>query len=64
LGRASLEQAAATYEQAYRRDLSRVFYSSSKIRQLLTFPAPIRAGILSVLAAFPALTRQLMRITR
>lgn len=63
-GQESLEHAARTYEHNYRSGLGRVFDSSSKIRQLLSFPTPLRAGILSILAAFPALTRKIMRSTR
>lgn len=63
-GQESLQEVAESYEQAYRRELGRVFYSSSRIRQLLSFPAPIRAGILAILATFPALTRRIVRKTR
>ena len=63
-GQRSLQQAAEDYERTYRRDLSHVFHSSSRIRQLFNYPAPIRAGILSMLAAFPALTQRIIRKTR
>jgi flavin-dependent dehydrogenase len=63
-GQDSLQAAAEAYERAYRSDLGHVFHSSSRIRQLLNYPAPIRAGILSMLAAFPALTRRMVRSTR
>jgi flavin-dependent dehydrogenase len=63
-GQGSLQQASEDYEQVYRRDLSHVFHSSSRIRQLLNYPAPIRACILSMLTAFPALTRRMVHKTR
>jgi len=63
-GKRSLQDAAENYERAYRRELSHIFHSSSTIRSLFKFPAPIRAGILYTLAAFPALTRHMVRSTR
>jgi len=63
-GRQSLANAAETYARDYHRELGHVFHASSKIRHLLNYPAPIRMGILSVLAAFPALTRRMVCKTR
>lgn len=63
-GHGSLQRATEDYGRIYGRDLGYVFHSSSRIRQLLNYPAPIRAGILSMLAAFPALTRRMVRSTR
>lgn len=63
-GHGSLQQAGEDYERAYRRELMHVFKTSSKIRRLLGFPAPIRAGLLYALSSFPSVTRYLVRNTR
>ncbi|HVO64285.1 MAG TPA: FAD-dependent oxidoreductase [Terriglobales bacterium] len=63
-GNGTLQQAAQSYDRAYRHELSDIFQSSSRIRRLFTFPAPIRAGILYSLTMFPALTRRMIRNTR
>lgn len=63
-GRSSLQQAGEMYEATYRRDLMHVFQTSSIIRRLLGLPAPIRTGIVRLLAGFPALTGYMVRHTR
>jgi flavin-dependent dehydrogenase len=63
-GQNSLQQAGENYQHAYRRELMPVFNASAKIRRLLGFPAPIRAGLLYAFASFPALTRYMVRNTR
>ncbi len=63
-GHGSLEQAGEGYQRAYCREFMRVYSTSSNIRYLLGFPSPVRRGILSLLTAFPALTRYMVRKTR
>lgn len=63
-GEESLAQAGGDYDRRYRRELGHVFRSSSKIRRLLSYPAPLRAAVLSLLASFPVLTRRMVRNTR
>jgi menaquinone-9 beta-reductase len=63
-GNIPLDEAARNYQLQYRKQLSPVFRTSSKIRRLFTLPAPVRAGLLLLFENAPALTRHLVRKTR
>lgn len=60
----SLAQAANTYVREYQRRLAPVFRASSRVRNLLRFPAFVRKPAISVLQRTPALTRRLVQMTR
>jgi flavin-dependent dehydrogenase len=60
----TLEQAAANYQQAYKRDLVRVFRASSKLRRMLAVPHKIRKPFVFMLEKSPRITRYLVKKTR
>jgi flavin-dependent dehydrogenase len=60
----SLQEAARLYELLYMRRLAPVFRASSVLRRLLRVPGPIRRPAMSVLKHAPAMTRQIVRMTR
>ena len=60
----SLEPGLEAYRKAYAQRLARVFRNSSRLRNTLRWPKVIRKPVLSFLARTPALTRQLVRMTR
>jgi menaquinone-9 beta-reductase len=60
----SLGAAASEYSARYMRDLAPVFRASSRLRNLLQWPALVRRPVLSILQHTPAITRQLVRMTR
>lgn len=63
-GALSLERAAAGYEELYSKRLAPVFRASSVLRRLLQFPAVVRRPAMSLLQHTPAITRQIVRMTR
>ena len=63
-GSISLLEAAHNYRKTYERQLSPVFRTSSKIRQVLSWPESIRMPILRLLETAPAITRYLVSKTR
>jgi flavin-dependent dehydrogenase len=63
-GSASLAQSAHQYEQLYAERLAPVFWASSLLRSLLRMPKILRRPAMSVLQHTPAVTRQIVRITR
>jgi flavin-dependent dehydrogenase len=60
----SLDQAASEYCRLYKSRLAPVFRASSRLRRMLRWPAIIRKPALSLLQRTPALTRQLVKMTR
>lgn len=60
----SLEDAGAEYARRYRQNFGRVFWASRTLRRLLGWPEPIRRPALKLLAKFPAISRQLVKMTR
>ena len=60
----SLPDAAAQYRQLYEQSLLPVFRSSSKIRQMLKLPRPVRKPLMMLLENAPAITRYAVRKTR
>ena len=62
-GEVTLEQAASTYERAYRQELAPVFGAASHLRRLVALPRALRAPALRLLKS-PALARYLVRKTR
>jgi flavin-dependent dehydrogenase len=60
----TLPQAAAEYTRLYRRQLAPVFRASSQLRNFLRLPAVVRRPVMSILQRTPAITRQLVRMTR
>jgi len=63
-GSRTLVESAALYEQFYTRNLAPVFRASSVLRNLLRVPSIIRRPAMSLLQRTPALTRQIVRMTR
>lgn len=63
-GRCSLEHAIEGYAREYKRSLSGVFRASSYLRSLLRWPAAARKPALWFLERYPALAKQLVRMTR
>ena len=62
--RSSLQPAAAEYEREYRRRLAPVFRASSHLRDFFNLPGVFRRPVISLLRYTPAITRQLVRMTR
>ncbi|HEX8924702.1 MAG TPA: NAD(P)/FAD-dependent oxidoreductase [Terriglobales bacterium] len=63
-GACTLRRSAADYEELYMRRLAPVFRASSVLRNLLRVPSIIRRPAMSLLQHTPALTRQIVRMTR
>jgi flavin-dependent dehydrogenase len=63
-GACTLKESAALYEELYIRRLAPVFRASSVLRNLLRVPSIIRRPAMSLLQHTPALTRQIVRMTR
>ena len=63
-GACALKESAALYEQLYMRRLAPVFRASTVLRNLLRVPSIIRRPAMSLLQHTPALTRQIVRLTR
>jgi flavin-dependent dehydrogenase len=63
-GEVSLEDAAASYSRTYLQKLSPVFRASSMVRKFLGFPSLIRNPVMSLLQYTPAITSQLVKLTR
>ena len=63
-GECTLEAAAAEYSRRYRRQLAPVFRASSHLRNFLKLPGVVRRPVMSILQRTPAITRQLVRMTR
>jgi len=63
-GTCALKETAALYEGLYTRRLAPVFRASSVLRNLLRVPSIIRRPAMSLLQHTPALTRQIVRLTR
>ncbi len=63
-GKCSLTRATQVYRAAYMRRLAPVFRNSSRLRRMLGLPGLVRKPALSLLQRSPALTRQLVRMTR
>jgi len=61
---ASLSEAASQYRESYRESLLPVFRASSKIRQMLKLPRPVRKPLLTILENAPAIARYAVRKTR
>jgi flavin-dependent dehydrogenase len=61
---ASLTDAAVQYRELYEQSLLPVFRASSKIRQMLKLPRPVRKPLLMLLENAPAITRYAVRKTR
>jgi len=61
---ASLTDAAVQYRELYEQSLLPVFRASSKIRQMLKLPRPVRKPLLMLLEKAPAITRYAVRKTR
>jgi flavin-dependent dehydrogenase len=59
-----LEQACAIYQREYRKNLARVYHTSSKIRRMLKIPRRVRKPFVFLLEKNPAITRYLVRKTR
>jgi flavin-dependent dehydrogenase len=60
----SLEQAMVDYCKLYEQRLAGVFRASSKLRSMLRWPSLVRKPVLAVLQKAPAITRQLVKMTR
>ncbi len=63
-GACALKGSVALYEELYMRRLAPVFRASSVLRSLLRVPSIIRRPAMSLLQHTPALTRQIVRMTR
>ncbi len=63
-GRATLEEATATYVKAYEGYIAPVFRASSFLRAMLALPFGVRQPVLRILETFPALPRMMMSQTR
>jgi flavin-dependent dehydrogenase len=61
---ASLSDAVSNYRMRYQRSLLPVFRASSKIRQMLRLPRPVRKPLLMLLEKAPAIARYAVRKTR
>ncbi len=59
-----LGEAANSYRRAYKKNLSPIFFASSKIRRFLTLPKAIRAPILLFSEKVPAVARYMVSKTR
>jgi hypothetical protein len=59
-----LTDAAVQYRELYEQSLLPVFRASSKIRQMLKLPRPVRKPLLMLLENAPAITRYAVRKTR
>jgi len=60
----TLEKAAAEYARQYHRQLAPVFRASSHLRNFLKLPGLVRRPVMSILERTPAITRQLVKMTR
>jgi flavin-dependent dehydrogenase len=60
----TLLEAAAEYARQYRRQLAPVFRASSHLRNFFKLPSLVRRPVMSILRRTPAITRQLVRMTR
>jgi len=60
----SLHAAARNYGASYAENFAGVFNASSRIRQVLLLPRPIRKTLLHIVERTPAVTRYLMSRTR
>jgi menaquinone-9 beta-reductase len=60
----TLGGAVAEYDSRYRRQLAPVFRASSQLRNLFRLPAVVRRPVMAILKRTPAITRQLVRMTR
>jgi flavin-dependent dehydrogenase len=60
----SLEEARAQYAHRYRRSFGHVFWASRSLRRMLGCPELIRRPALRLLARCPAMSRQLVKMTR
>jgi flavin-dependent dehydrogenase len=60
----TLEDAACRYAEGYRRELAPVFRASSQLRNFFRLPGVLRRPVMSILQRSPAITRQLVRMTR
>jgi menaquinone-9 beta-reductase len=60
----SLPDARARYVRTYGQRLLPVFRNSSRIRELLKLPRPVRSSIVGVLGKFPQVTQYLVKCTR
>ncbi len=63
-GEASLSDAVSSYRVLYQQSLLPVFRASSKIRQMLRLPRPVRKPLLMLLENAPAIARYAVRKTR
>ena len=63
-GTCLLEHSLETYRTAYAQDLAPVFRNSARLRNMLRWPRAVRKPVLSFLQRTPAITRQLVRMTR
>ena len=63
-GEVSLEDAAANYSRTYLQKLAPVFRASSLVRKFLSSPRVIRRPVMSLLRYTPAITSQLVKLTR
>jgi menaquinone-9 beta-reductase len=63
-GEAFLPDAASRYREGYEQSLLPVFRASSRIRQMLKLPRPVRKPLLMLLENAPAITRYAVRKTR
>ncbi|HEU5403325.1 MAG TPA: FAD-dependent monooxygenase [Terriglobales bacterium] len=63
-GEVSLEGAAASYSRTYLQKLAPVFRASSMVRKFLSFPSVMRKPVMSMLQYTPAITSQLVKLTR
>ena len=64
LGQQSLAEAGETYAAAHRRQWGPVFRNAALFRAMLTLPLAVRDVVAAVLTHTPALTRQMVRLTR
>jgi flavin-dependent dehydrogenase len=63
-GEISQQEARDEYQRCYRRQLARVFRTSSRIRRMLILPRALRAPLLLLLENTPAITQYLVSKTR
>jgi flavin-dependent dehydrogenase len=63
-GSISLAQAARDYRENYKRRLSPVFRTSSRIRRMFELPKTVRVPLFRLMTKTPAITRYLMSKTR
>jgi flavin-dependent dehydrogenase len=63
-GRKSRKDALERYQVEYERRFASIFRSSSRLRELLTWPRAVRAAVLFLLRSSPGITRQLVKRTR